>query len=146
MISTTVDQVLRKDPETKKTFLGVFARDKLPEKVSFPSCLVFDTDNQNEPGEHWLALHYNNNGFCNFFDSYGQHPSAYKMVSYLNNTSKKWSYNMKTLQGLSTYCGFYCLFYLLFKSRNKSAEFFKQFTSNVIKNDELIKNEIKKIS
>ena len=145
MISITVDKILKQDPETKKTYLGVFARDRLPEKVPFPSCLVFNTDNHDETGEHWLALHYNESGFCSFFDSYGQHPSVYKMVPYLNQTSKKWTYNMKTIQGLSTFCGFYCIFFLLFKCRNKSADFFKQFSSNVIKNDNLIKTEIEKI-
>ena len=142
MISLTIEKVLNTDPITKKTFIGVFAKDMLPNKVPYPSCLVFNTDNHTEPGEHWLALHYNEHGVCNFFDSYGQHPSAYKMEAYLKRTATKWTYNMKTIQGLSSYCGFYCLFFLLFKCRNNSKAFFKQFTSNTLKNDEFIKNEI----
>ena len=77
MLETTINEVLTKDTVTNKIFLGVFARDELPLKVKYPSCLIFNTAPRVNKGEHWLALHYNEKGFCNFFDSYGKDPSKF---------------------------------------------------------------------
>ena len=53
-----------------------------------------NTENRNKPGQHWLALHCDNKGKCNFFDSFGNPPKYY---------------NKKGVQGFSEFCGFYCI-------------------------------------
>ena len=145
MDSLQIKNILKKDVVAKKYFIGVLARDKLPKKVDWPSSLILNTDTSNKPGEHWLALYYDENGNCEFFDSFGFHPDFYNLTNYLKLTSKSFIYNKKTLQGIfSKYCGHYCILFLLIRSRNFSLNYFlKFFETNTEKNDELIKTLIK---
>jgi hypothetical protein len=138
MLETTINEVLTKDTVTNKIFLGVFARDELPLKVKYPSCLIFNTAPRINKGEHWLALHYNEKGFCNFFDSYGKDPSKFLITDYIEKTSTDWNYNKKRIQGSMPYCGHYCVFYLLFKARGKDLAFFNNFGLNYLENDKEI--------
>ena len=106
MNSLEITRILMKDEVTKKYFLGVFSRDTLPQKVHWPSALIINTDKSNQPGEHWLAIYYDENGTSEFFDSYGFDTEFYNFTNYLNLTSNNYIYNKKTLQGLfSNYCG-----------------------------------------
>ena len=143
MFENTIEEILKRDPITNKYFLGVFARNELPQNFSYPACFVLNTEDRTKSGEHWLAIHYNENGYCNFFDSYGLPPAYYKLETYLKKTSSRWTWNMKRVQGLSQYCGFYCVFYLLLKCRGRSDEFFEKFNSNLNQNDTFISNQIK---
>jgi hypothetical protein len=141
MNSTAINEILSKDDCTKNIFLGVFALDELPKNINYPSCLVFNNQNSYEEGEHWLALHYNENGKCLFFDSYGLSPNNYsKITKYIKNTSRgQFGFNMKRVQGDSEYCGLYCVFYLIYLCHNSSREFFKLFTTDLKHNDKIIK-------
>jgi hypothetical protein len=145
MDSLQITKLLTKDLITKKYFIGVLARDKLPKKVNWPSALILNTDNSNQPGEHWLAIYYDENGVCEFFDSFGFHPEFYSLTNYIKSTSKEFIYNNKTLQGLfSKYCGHYCILFLLIRCRNYSMNYFLNFFgNNTEKNDNLIKCFIK---
>ena len=144
MNQIAIDKILRKDSQTGNIFLGVFARDELPPAIDFPACLVFNTQKRSEPGEHWLAIHYDLNGCCTFFDSFANHPSKFGMVEYLEKTSKNWSYNKQGIQGPSFLCGFYCVSFLFFKCRNQELDFFKSFEKNKINNDKKVMNLISK--
>ena len=53
MYEQTIEKILKKDTETKKYFIGVFARDELPEELTYPCCFVLNTQNRSEKGEHW---------------------------------------------------------------------------------------------
>ena len=118
-------------------FKGVFARDKLPQKLNFPSCFIINTQNSDQSGEHWLAFYYDEKGNAEFFDSYGNHPSYFDLESYLNNTSKNWTWNKKQLQSFnSPLCGYYCSLYLLYKNLNFDLQYFlKKFSNNFNVND-----------
>jgi hypothetical protein len=140
MLETTLDEILTSDPIAKKIFLGTFARDELPIQPPFPSCLIFNTAPRSNSGEHWLALHYDENGVCVFFDPYGMPANHFGMASYLQKTSNIWRENKKRLQGLSQYCGYYCFLFLLFKARSKTIQFFQSFTTSLSKNDKIIKD------
>lgn len=139
-----ITKILKKDKKCSKIFLGVFARDELPKHPSYPSCFIFNTHPRSKPGEHWLALFYSENGFCQFFDSYGYPPSFYRLETYLTNTSTGWNYNARRLQGNSDFCGIYSILFLLYKSRNKTMQFFKEFYLNYSKNDRKIFTNIKR--
>ena len=121
----------------------VLARDELPNKVIYPSCLIINTKPRSHQGEHWLAMYFDKNGHADFFDSYGQHPDKYGLKSFLETTSKDWSYNNKRIQGFSTYCGHYCLMYLFFRIRDKSNIFFSIFNNNFLNNDKKVKSFLK---
>lgn len=144
MLETAIEEILLKDEETKKIFMGVFARDELPLQPNYPGCLVFNTDPRNKKGQHWLCLFYDKNGSCDFFDSYGMPPENFNMLSYLNATSNSWNYNNKRIQGDSTYCGQYCILFLLFRVRSKAIDFFIGFDKNYKKNDLKLKQLLSK--
>ena len=113
-----VEIILKQDPYTSKIFLDAFARDELPKAPPYPSCFIINTDPRSLPGEHWLALFYNKNGYASFFDSYANSPDYFNLEQYIYNTSTGFDYNKKRIQGDSEYCGFYCILFLLYKSRN----------------------------
>lgn len=143
MLETALNEILSNDPFTNKSFLGVFARDELPFQPPYPSCLIFNTAPREHSGQHWLALYYDQNGICDFFDPYGMPALNFNMTSYLEKTSNHWKENKKRLQGLSHYCGHYCFLYLLFRARSKATFFFRAFTSSLTNNDKKIKDLFK---
>ncbi len=140
MYEPTIYEVLKTDKFSSKTFLGVFARNEIPKNINYPACFIMNTENRNKPGQHWLAIHYNEKGQCYFFDSFGNQPKHHNLQKYIEKTSKSWTYNKRRVQGFSEYCGFYCL---LFKTRKQPEQFFKKFTLDYIKYDKIIENEIK---
>jgi hypothetical protein len=116
--SVQLYKILSKDSCTKKKFIGVLARDQLPYKPKYPSCFIINTDRSNKPGAHWLAFYYDNVGHCTFFDSFGIHPSFYRLTSYLERTSKSWNYNnIKFQSNNSKTCGYYAFIFILLKCR-----------------------------
>lgn len=146
MMENTIEDILKNNIYTKNIFLGVYARNELPLITEFPACFVFNTEDRNQQGEHWLAFYFNKQGYCDFFDSYGLHPRFYDLEEYITKISgTKWSYNMKRLQGLSLYCGLYCIFFIYSKSRNAIRKFYNFFQNNCYNNDKLIFNLIKEL-
>lgn len=146
MYGVSLKKCLEKDPFTKISFMGVFARDELPTKVTFPSWFIVNTAKRLDTGKHWLAFHYDKNGYCVFFDSYGLPPSHFDLESFLDNTTSSWTWNKMRIQGNSSYCGYYCILFLIFICRDKSLKFFSQFSSNYQINDRIIRDLIEKNS
>ena len=58
MIETAISEILENDSVTENLFLGVFARNELPENPLYPSCFVFNTAPRSNSGQHWLGLYY----------------------------------------------------------------------------------------
>jgi hypothetical protein len=144
MYEPVIEKILSTDPLTKDIFIGAFAYDELPKSFKkLPACFICNTQKRSERGEHWLAFYYDQNGNCDFFDSYGLPPSFFNLETYLENTSVKWTWNRKTIQGSSNFCGFYCILFLLFKIRNKTLNFFDYFTNDLNNNDKKIEKLIK---
>ena len=69
-----IQKSLKSDEFSKTIFKAVLPRDKLPNSVTFPSAYVINTHPSDKQGEHWLALHFDQNGNCSFFDSLGFEP------------------------------------------------------------------------
>ena len=59
-----------------KKFIGVFAKDTLPNKLPphRPLLLICNTDPKTRPGRHWVAMYFDTNGKSEYFDSFGQYP------------------------------------------------------------------------
>jgi hypothetical protein len=131
-------KVLKKDEFTRKNFIGIFARDKLPNNPPFPSCFIFNTQPSGESGQHWLGLFINEKGYANFFDSFGNSESYFGLESYLFKNTNGWTSNQKRIQGSSDLCGIYCLLFLVHCSRNKLPQFYAQFSRNQFKNDTML--------
>lgn len=113
-------KILSSDKCTRKHFIGIFPRDKLPKRVEYPSCFVFNTDPQDRPGEHWIAVYLDKQGNCQFFDPLGYSPKFYDLEAYLSNISNKVTFNSKMIQPFySQKCGYYSFLFLLFKCRGR---------------------------
>ena len=69
-------QVLTKDPFTNGSFAGVYVCDQLSsiEINKYPKSSVVNTDSMELPGNHWIAVCFNEQMKGEFFDSYGKHP------------------------------------------------------------------------
>jgi len=136
MDEVTINTILNNDKKLKNIYLGTLARDELPKKLKYPSCFILNTHPRNGGGEHWLALFYDANGICDYFDSYGFPPSMHNLKSYIKSTSKKCRWNKRRIQGASNYCGLYCIYFLKYRSRQKYNNlFFKNFIKDFDKND-----------
>ena len=140
MYETILEELLQKDPFTKQIYAGVLARDELPDKVKYPSCFIVNTKPRHHSGEHWLAIFYDSKGHADFFDSYGNPPSFFKLESFIERTSKSWSFNKIRIQGYSSFCCYYSLLYLLERARNTSHNFFSYLNKNYELNDVKIYN------
>jgi hypothetical protein len=105
----------------KKIFKHVLPR--LPKNIVFPSAYVINTDKSSEPGEHWLAIFYDSDGFCTFFDSFARSPSVFSLDEFLNKTANGWRSNNMQLQDMNTAtCGYYCVYFVLLMSRGLCLE------------------------
>ena len=145
MNNIQIDTILRRDQFSKKKFLGTFSYDTLPTKVKYPSCLIVNTQNHDQPGEHWLAIYYNKNKTAEFFDSFGMPPSFFNLQQYLEKSSVSFKFNSTQIQSYkSLYCGLYCIMYLLLKTRGRSLRYFLKFLKNPTQNDNLFRNLLKK--
>ena len=101
----------------KVRWLGVFARDKLPDHTREirPWYLILNTDPKDQPGTHWLAFYAPIAGRIELFDSFGLSPRIYSL-DFLDPLNLSFS-----LQSPSSYvCGHHCIVYIYFRSRNYS--------------------------
>lgn len=135
-----LQKILETNPQTNQTFLGVFARDELPQINRYPSCFIINTQKRNHPGEHWLAFYIDSNKICDFFDSFGNSPKFFKLEQYIKKYSNGVVYNQKQIQSWkSQNCGFYCLLFLILRSSGYNMENFVGFFYDLSeKNDEII--------
>jgi hypothetical protein len=121
MNSAEIDCVLRRLLLGKPVkFLGVFAADKVPKRISqYPFCCVINTDPASKPGEHWVACYAESASTLEFFDSFGLPPSTYPHIRGLRNVK---FFNNVSLQSMfSRACGPYCVFYISQRSKGISS-------------------------
>ena len=112
-------QILRKirkcgNRYSKRLFMGVFARDGLPEKIAdYPCSLIINTDTKNLPGKHWVAIFVSSYKEGEYFDSFGHEPPQ-DVAIWMNKVTLKWKQiNSKLLQNpLSVSCGKFVLFFV----------------------------------
>ena len=116
-------------------------RDQLPVIIKYPACLIFNNQTSNQQGEHWIALYFNKKKHAEFFDSFGNSPTYYKLNKYLKKSStNKPSFSQLTIQSNdSTFCGYYCVLFLLFKARGYSLTKFLSFFKDNVSNEKLLK-------
>ena len=140
MNSIQLDKILKSNIQTSKIFMGVFARDELPRIEKFPCCFILNTAKRTHPGKHWIALYFDSNKVCNFFDSYGNKPKFFDLDEYIALISNKVVSNNKTIQSWKSHnCGFYCVLFLILRSSGHSMEkFCNLFYDQPDKNDEMI--------
>lgn len=114
MNTEEIELFLNSDAACCRVFQGVFSSDMLPPN---PRLLVCNTDPSTRPGKHWIAIHVDENGRGEYFDSFGQSPNKV-FEDYMNKHCCEWIFNSRQLQSIiSSFCGFYCCFYCMFRCR-----------------------------
>lgn len=118
MNGAQISKILENDSFTNTVFGGVHAKDWFGKIELKNKIFVFNTDDSNYPGSHWVAFNFSSTE-CEFFDSYGQSPITYGFPSVLQNYTV--TYSNKVLQGpKSSVCGQYCILFLLLRCRGYS--------------------------
>ena len=116
MDTRQITAILQTNFMTKDIFRGVYPMDQLPSTCT--GAMVINTDDHNEPGQHWVAIYYDD--VKEYFDSYGIPPQDTRLQKFIGDDAY---YNFIQLQRpLSNACGFYCVYYILQRARGKSAD------------------------
>ena len=121
-----------------KEFIGAFPRDSIPVVGQRPAYFVVNTDSNNEPGEHWVAMALLPEGKGEYFDSFGFPPLHEDIQNYIKGTCpNSFKYSNKTIQSpQSNFCGIYCIAFIISKNRNiKFRDYIANFTCDLKKND-----------
>ncbi|XP_036150790.1 uncharacterized protein LOC118648558, partial [Monomorium pharaonis] len=102
-------EILRALRQLNAKYVGVYPADRLPRVWTRSTAIVANTDNHNQPGEHWVAFYVDERGTGTYFDSYGLPPLDSRFLLRLRRNSAKYRWNTVPLQGLlSQTCGQYC--------------------------------------
>ena len=121
--------------KNEKSYLSTFSKDEIP-LIENNKSLIFNLQNSNQAGSHWISLSRNNNIFI--FDSFviGHIPKniyvIYKKFNIITNI-----YRIQHINSNS--CGLFCVLFCLYKVNNKNTfiEFLNLFNVN-----DYIKNEL----
>ena len=137
MNSGQIEDALRGDRFASQYLVGVFAADELQIK-EFPGAYVVNTDESNQPGQHWVAF-FTINDTIECFDSFGRNPGEYSVhiARWLEDTYQV--VQCETLQSRdSTVCGQYCLIKLM------TGLFVSLSTNSLVKDKYFLLQSVKK--
>ena len=149
MNNRTVEKMLRHDQRTARLFEGIYAVDKLPDRVKFPSYIIVNTSKSYVYDGHWVIIYFKNTDSVIFFDSFGRGPSnvnnGYILKMYLDKYIVK--FNKFVLQSrASSVCGYYCLYVAFYLCRSVPLKgMFCMFTKDLEYNDRLIIQETQRL-
>ena len=123
MNALQIKQTLFKNVLVKKKFRGVYASDLLlteaPIIVGDINCYICNTAPYFHPGEHWIAIYIDAQGYGEFFDSYGL-PPADVFRLFMKKNCIEWCFNTTHLQNVtSSACGHYCIYFIMERCHGK---------------------------
>ena len=128
-----IEQVLHQYEECTKNFkfLGAQPADfSLVQKINYNNLfkikklgIVFNTDNHNKPGKHWVSVFINNTNTkknIEYFDSLGNKPNKY-IQDFLNHFKNyNFIYNKIEFQKGQSNCGIYACNFIIMKIKGYS--------------------------
>lgn len=112
------EQIKRIGRDILPNFDGVYPINQLPITYKRKYVMIINTDPDNLPGKHWIAVivRYNREAFV--FDPLG-FPPPLKLQHWFIRRNIRWSCNTRQVQSsLSTLCGYYCIYFLWFATSN----------------------------
>ena len=110
LTTSRIDSMLRNNAATKKYYVGTFPSCLSVKTNKRDYCFITNTDNHEEPGEHWNCWFVRGRNII-FFDSFGRELSDFP-EHYLDIIKEydNIEYTRTRVQGwLATTCGYYCL-------------------------------------
>ena len=141
MDSITIQKLL----EFETNFVGVFARDTIPQSIPLNSGMIANTDPITRKGEHWIAFYKDQDGHCEYFDPYGLPPLHDEFEEFLSrNSTIGISWNRQQLQCIECItCGYYCVEYIKYRCNGYYLkDLLHSFTNNPYINDIIVQNRI----
>lgn len=138
-------QILAALESIPANFKGVYPADQIPRIWARPAALVFNTDDHNKPGTHWVAIYVNKEGRGLYFDSYGYPPIIKKHAECIRRNCTFFEWNTFRLQNEASYvCGHYCIMFLHFMSSGLGSDvFINLFTTDLYANDRIVEKYYK---
>jgi len=120
-------------------FNGVFPADRLPRhRLKKPTLLVVNTDRSDKPGQHWVAMYFDGEGYGELFDSLATTPIK-TFKDFMNRNCTRWLKNDMQLQSIiSRFCGHYVVMYCVLRARG----FDIQRIASLFSNDTLMNDYI----
>ena len=106
----------------ERSYLNTFSKDEIP-LIEKNKSLIFNLQNSNQAGSHWIALSRKNNNIF-IFDSFGVGhipKNIYNIYKIFNIVTS--IYRIQNIN--SNLCGLYCVLFCLYKvnSKNRFIEF-----------------------
>ena len=139
-LSTKVKKNAR--AKTLEAFNGIYSIDTLPSFISRrPFLMIVNTHTHNLPGEHWIAIHIDENKNGELFDSLAI-PVSNTLIRWLNTFTNKWKTNSRSFQHpTSSTCGAFVLYFILNRLHVKDFETITAvFTSSPFLNERFVTN------
>ena len=120
-------------------WLGVFARDELPDlnREIRPLCLILNTDPNDQPGTHWLALYTPTARSIELFYSFGFSPSMYSL-DFIELLHLSYSFQSPR----TSVCGHYCIVYIYLRFYNYSLYDIVDMLTDISNREEWLKQYI----
>ena len=131
-------------------------KDHIDKKISKIG-IVFNTDEHDEPGEHWIAMYIDTKGTnlknvpgIYFFDSFGSEAPK-EILNFVNKIKKqgkdtninfKYLYNDYSHQNRNNQCGVYCINFIVGMLQNKNFRYYK-YKNTELNDDKMILNRKK---
>ena len=142
MNTEEIEKAICQDPSAEAIFAGVYAQDQLPRSIKYPAAMVWNTDPTDQPGEHWVAAYFNEDGLGEYFDSYGlAPPPCFKQ--YMEKHSRQLTWNQVQLQDLWTSaCGHFCEVYIIYRSRGIPMEDIMEQLNCIEHNDQYVMESV----
>ena len=123
MNNKQIAEILLRDMYARRTFKGVYPRNRLPYHINTrrPSAFIINTDVASGPGEHWVVVWLDGKGHAEYLDSFGLAPWRREIKQFIERHSWSYRYNQRLLQDFrSSACGLYCIHFVRMKSRGAS--------------------------
>jgi hypothetical protein len=117
MNTEEIELFLNSDTALRRLFQGVFSSDIYVTSKP-PVCLFAILNPRQNLDNIGKAIHVDENGRGEYFDSFGQSPNNV-FEDYMNKYCWEWIFNNRHLTEyiISNFCGFYCCFYCMFRCR-----------------------------
>ena len=111
-----------------------------PKTEAFPAAFVCNTNDGDEPGEHWIALYLVANIRGEYFCSYGLPPLHATFRTFMKKHCSEWTHNSKRFKNnLSNVCKQYCASYILIRCNGYTTRTFVDiFDTDLVANDCLV--------